>query len=96
MDKILCMYPTLHEADITKFVSVMDEKIKLFYPETNLKRIRTMSGLSQMELAELSGVSFRQIQLFEQKQRDINKTQVANVVRLAGVLGCRIEDLIER
>ncbi len=96
MDKILCMYPTLHEADITKFVSVMDEKIKLFYPETNLKRIRTMSGLSQRELAELSGVSFRQIQLFEQKQRDINKTQVANVVRLAGVLGCRIEDLIER
>lgn len=55
-----------------------------------------MSGLSQRELAELSGVSFRQIQLFEQKQRDINKTQVANVVRLAGVLGCRIEDLIER
>ena len=79
-----------------KKIVYQDEKIKLFYPETNLKRIRTMSGLSQRELAELSGVSYRQIQLFEKRQRDNNKTQVANVVRLAGVLGCRIEDLVER
>ncbi|MBO5070969.1 MAG: helix-turn-helix domain-containing protein [Roseburia sp.] len=96
MEKILHMYPTLHEADIIKFVSVMDEKMKSFYPETNLKRIRMMVGLSQSELAELSGVSLRQIQLFEQRQRDINKTQVTNVLRLAGALGCRMEELVER
>ena len=31
MDKILRMYSTLHEADITQFVSVMAEKMKLFW-----------------------------------------------------------------
>ena len=96
VNKILLMYPTLHEADIAKFVSVMDEKMKEAYPDTNLKRIRMMAGLSQSELAQLSGVSLRQIQLFEQRQRDINKTQAVNLVRLAGALGCRMEALIER
>ena len=34
------MYYTLHEADITKFVDIVDSKIKEYFPETNLKRIR--------------------------------------------------------
>lgn len=95
MEEILFMHPTLHEADISKFVKVMADKLKQFYTETNLKSIRTHAGLSQSELAELSGVSIRQIQLFEQGQRDINKTQVMNVARMARVLGCRIEELLE-
>ena len=89
------MYPTLHEADITKFVGIMHEKMKAAYPETNLKRLRTLAGLSQSELARQSGVSLRQIQLFEQRQRDINRTQALNLLRLARVLCCRREDLIE-
>lgn len=93
--EILNMYPTLHEADISKFVLIIDEKIKNFYPETNLKRIRMNAGLSQRELAEFSGVPLRQIQMFEQRQRDINKTQVINAAKLARTLGCTIENLIE-
>lgn len=95
MNEILGMYQTLHEADITKFVDIMNEKLKTFYTETNLKRLRVFAGLSQGELAELSGVSIRQIQMFEQGQRDINKTQVMNVVKLARVLGCEVEELVE-
>lgn len=95
ISKMQGMYPTLHEADITKFVGIMHEKMKAAYPETNLKRLRTLAGLSQSELARQSGVSLRQIQLFEQRQRDINRTQALNLLRLARVLCCRMEDLVE-
>lgn len=93
--EIIGMYGTLHEADISKFVTIMNEKVQGFYSETNLKRIRMLTGYSQSELAKEAGVSLRQIQLFEQRQRDINKTQVENVVRLARALGCAVEDLVE-
>ena len=39
------MYYTLHEADITKFVDIVDSKIKEYFSETNLKRIRTASKM---------------------------------------------------
>lgn len=95
MEEILFMYPTLHETDISKFVEVMEEKLRRFYTDTNLKSIRNHAGLSQSELAKLSGVNIRQIQLFEQGQRDINKTQVMNAAKIAKALGCKIEELLE-
>lgn len=96
ISEILGMYPALHEADITKFAGIMHEKMRAAYPETNLKRLRTLAGLSQSELARQSGVSLRQIQLFEQRQRDINRTQALNLLRLSRALFCRMEDLVER
>ena len=89
------MYATMHEADIMRFVTVMDEKLKAFYHETNLKRMRENAGYSQRQLAEESGVPIRQIQLFEQRRRDINKTQLETAWKLAKALACRIEDLAE-
>ena len=67
------MYYTLHEADISKFVDIVDSKMKEYYVETNLKRIRTTYGYTQQELSNLSGVSLRSIQLYEQRNKDINK-----------------------
>ena len=89
------MYYTLHEADITKFVEIVDKKIKLCFPETNLKRIRTIYGCTQKELAENSGVSLRSIQMYEQRNKDINKASLDTVYSLSRVLGCKMEDLIE-
>jgi DNA-binding XRE family transcriptional regulator len=90
------MYYTLHEADISKFADVMDGRIREFFPETNLKRIRTAYGCTQAELAKRSGVSLRSIQMYEQRNKDINKASVESVHRMAKVLGCTIEDLIEK
>ncbi|MBQ6887986.1 MAG: helix-turn-helix transcriptional regulator [Lachnospiraceae bacterium] len=92
---VLGMYFTLHEADITKFISIMDEKMKEYYKDTNLKRMRTAAGYSQSELAREADVALRQIQLLEQRQRDINKAQLETVVKLARALGCQVEDLVE-
>ncbi len=95
IDEIVAMYPTLHEADTSKFVTIMEEKLSNYYIDTNLKTRRTIYGYSQSELAKESEVSLRQIQLFEQKKRDINKAQVYTVAKLAKALACEIEDLIE-
>ncbi len=90
------MYCILHEADITKFVDIMDSKIKEYFSETNLKRIRTIYGCTQAELAERSGVSLRSIQMYEQRNKNINRASVDTIFRLAKVLGCTMEDLIEK
>ena len=90
------MYYTLHEADITKFVEIADQLMKDHFTETNLKRIRTAYGCTQAELAKRSGVSLRSVQMYEQRNKDINKASVEAVYSLAKVLGCTMEDLIER
>lgn len=95
IEKVLSLYDVLHEADITKFFSVADERMHAYKRETNLKRIRTAAGLSQKELAERAGVSVRNVQTYEQRKNDVNKAQADILCRLARVLGCYIEDLLE-
>ena len=90
------MYYTLHEADISKFVDIVDSRMKFFFAETNLKRIRIAYGCTQAELAQRSGVSLRSIQMYEQRNKNINKASVETIYSLAKVLGCTMEDLIER
>lgn len=89
------IYYTLHEADISKFADTVDLLIKEQFPDTNLKRLRTAYGCTQSELSSLSGVSLRSIQMYEQRNKDINKASVDTVFRLAKALGCTIEELIE-
>ncbi len=61
---------------------------------SNLKLIREAKGLTQREVAEAAGVSFRSYQHYEQGERDLNKTQVDTVCKIAKVLGCTAEELI--
>ena len=90
------MYYTLHEADITKFVDIADSHMKEHFSETNLKRIRTMYGLTQAELAEQSGVSLRSIQMYKQRNKNINKANADTLYCFAKTLSCTMEDLIEK
>ena len=95
-EDLLRMYYTLHEADISKFVEVLNEKIKEFFLETNLKRIRLIANITQLELSKRSGVSLRSIQMYEQRNKDINKASIETVYKLARTLGCTMEDLVEK
>ena len=94
-DEFERMYYTLHEADISKFVDIVTERINEHFSDTNLKRIRLAYGYTQAELSLASGVSLRSIQMYEQRNKDINKANAETVYRLAKVLGCTMEDLIE-
>lgn len=95
-DELQKMYPTLHEADISKFTEILDARIQAVFPEPNLKRLRKAYGCSQSELAKRSGVSLRSIQMYEQRKKDISKASAETVLRLSRVLGCGMEDLIQK
>jgi len=88
-------YPTLHEADITKFNNIADSIISKKNTQTNLKRIRNAAGITQEKLAAESSVSLRSIQMYEQRNKDINKAQAMSLAKIARVLGCDVEDLLE-
>ena len=94
IEEVLRLYPTLHEADVTKFFDVASTYFKKS-EITNLKKIRQARGLSQSKLAGLAEVELRSIQMYEQRRNDINKAQVETLYKLARVLGCSIEDLLE-
>lgn len=96
LSKVCDMY-ILHEADESKFVESADiiiERHRL-QRKTRLQLIRKARGFTQQQLSEASGVTLRMIQLYEQRQNDINKAQVSMVVNLAHALGCDVEDLLE-
>lgn len=95
MSDIVAMYPAYHEMDIRQFFDTMDEKMLEIQLETRLKRIREAAGLSQNDLALKSGVSLRSIQMYEQRNNDIDKAQAHTLYKLAVALGCNIEDLLE-
>ena len=88
------LYGVLHEADPSKAVSVFDDIMKES-GETNLARLRKNNGLSQSQLAKAANISVRSIQLYEQKQTDINNAQHNHLKALSKVLGCEIDDLLE-
>ena len=62
---------------------------------SRLQEYRRRIGLSQRELSERADVPLRTIQQYEQKQKNINHARADYVVRIARVLYCRPEDLLE-
>lgn len=90
---ILSLYSALHEADLSKFVQIADERIKQQKDSRKnmLKTIRKQSHLTQSELAEQSGVTLRMIQAYEQGDQDILKAEARTVFALSRVLGCAPE-----
>ena len=61
----------------------------------NLKQLRKQNNLSVEQLSDQSGVNHRMIQKYENEERDINKAQAITLHRIANVLKCNIEDLME-
>lgn len=96
LSEIISMYSVYHEMDIGQFIEDMNKKYDAINQETHLKAIRENRGISQTELSELSGVKLRSIQMYEQKVNDIDKAQAGTLYKLSRVLGCTIEDLLER
>ncbi|MBQ8821274.1 MAG: helix-turn-helix transcriptional regulator [Lachnospiraceae bacterium] len=93
--EIIAMYNVYHEMDIGHFIEDMNKRYHAVELETKLKKIRENRGISQSELARLSGVNLRSIQMYEQKVNDIDKAQVGTVYKFSRVLGCTVEDLLE-
>lgn len=93
--EILSWYPLYHEMGQDQFDTALDELLAERRGDTNLKRIREARGLSQSALAERAQVGLRSIQMYEQRVNDIDKAQACALYRLARILGCTIDDLLE-
>ena len=92
---IIQMYFVYHEMDISKYIEAMEAKCSEPLQESKLKAMRESRGLSQSELAKESGVKLRNIQMYEQRINDIDRAQAQTVYKLARVIGCNVEDLLE-
>lgn len=95
LSEVISMYHLYHEMDIRQFIDSMENRYKDAKGDTKLKIIREHRGLSQTELAEQAGVNVRSIQMYEQRMHDIDKAQAHTLYKLARVLGCTVEDLLE-
>lgn len=92
---IQALYIPYHEMDIRQFADKMNELYRTAKPETNLKLLRSHAGLSQSQLADLSGVPLRTIQQYEQRQKNNNKAQAEYLVMLSQSLNCHVTQLLE-
>ncbi|MBR4136954.1 MAG: helix-turn-helix transcriptional regulator [Bacteroidales bacterium] len=93
---LISLYNTLHEADLSKLVDTANSIIERHIAESPsiLKTLRKQIHLTQSKLAELSGVSLRMIQAYEQGDQDIRKAEAQTVIALARALGCDVEMIL--
>ena len=96
IDDFYQLYGVLHEEDIMHVVDIIDDKVRNHFKETKLKTIRLTYGITQLELSKRSHVSLRSIQMYEQRNKDINKASANTIYSLAKALGCTMEDLVEK
>jgi DNA-binding XRE family transcriptional regulator len=64
--------------------------------KSKLKKARVTTGMTQMELANLSGVNVKSISSYEQFPEKINKASIETILKLCDSLGCELDDIIER
>lgn len=88
IQSVIALYPTLHEADLSKFIEVALGIMTAKKHENPLKVQRMLCGLTQQELADHSGTSLRMIRAYEQGKQSIAKAEAGTVFSLATVLGC--------
>jgi transcriptional regulator with XRE-family HTH domain len=60
-----------------------------------LEKTRREVGMSRKKLSELSGVSFRTLECYEQGKNDINIASVKTVRALAQALGVPMEKILD-
>ena len=86
---IICKYPTLHEADLTKSVSFARKRITSRMNSVNpLKAARMNAGITQRDLAAASGVSLRSIRAYEQGKLSLRNAEYDSVLSLSAALAC--------
>ena len=96
LDDILLMYSPYHEMDIRQTIDAIKLLIASKTNDVNIKQRRKQLCLSQSDLAKKTGIPVRTIQQYEQRQKDINMASAERVIKLAKMLYCRPENLLEK
>lgn len=91
MKEILAMYPTMHEADISKINELVGRRI---HPEPFMRLRRKQLGYTQEDLSRMTGISLPTIRAYEQGSLSLSNAESEKVYRISKALGCSIEELI--
>jgi DNA-binding Xre family transcriptional regulator len=91
---IISSYHPLHEANIETFYDTAEARAACDRT-TNLKRRRAIAEMSQSQLARAAQVQIRSIQMYEQRNKNINAAKAITISKLARALSCGMEDLLE-
>ena len=94
-DELLRIYPAMHTASEERCVAFLLDKMHQQKRINRLKYYRQMLNYTQKELSERSGINLRTLQQYEAGSKDISKASAISVMKLAQVLFCRAEDLLE-
>lgn len=86
------LYPTLHEADITKAVEVLSEMQKAVKKNT-IRNLRLVRGMTQQELADRAHMSISQLQRLEYGERKVENLSLKSALSLSKALGVGVEEL---
>lgn len=87
------MYVTLHEADISKAVEVMQCLQQPKKHKQSLADMRKVRGLTQQELATRAHMSVSQLQRLEYGERKIENLSLKTALALAKALRIDVKDL---
>ena len=72
----------------------MEIKIDEKYRNENLQRLRKAAGLSQSQLANMTGLNVQVLQQYERGARDLNGAKLVTLLKICNALGCRLADII--
>ena len=95
MTNLLSKYRVYHEMNVERFLEDFMTELGAVETVPHLKRFREAAGFSQSQLAKVSGVNIRNIQLYEQRVQPIERASAATLSALSRPLGCTIEDLLD-
>lgn len=91
--KLRKVYPTLHEAGITKITAELKSMLKGIR-KNKISDIRKIRGWTQRQLANMSGMSVSQLQRLESGERKVENLTLKTAVSLASALGVRVEEIM--
>lgn len=60
-----------------------------------LKEMRQSRGLSQIQLAEKTGLNVRVLQHYEQGSKIFDNARIDTIMKVCIALNCKLEDVIE-
>lgn len=84
MSSVAAMFNPLHEADLSVFCHRADEMVRERTESSPhwLKRLRKLSGITQEELSEMTGVPVRLIRAYEQRTIDSSHAESRTIRNL--------------
>lgn len=87
LSEVILLYNPLHEADESKFIEVVEERLTRIPAFKRINEYRKKLGLSQRELSDISGINLRTIQQYEIGAKDISKAAYKTILNLEKCLG---------